>query len=78
MTKSYNDVLEGGVDDLVVVGQAVELLCLEVEEHMVPLQHTVGVGVGVVAATCHINTTAMRIKKNTNKQTKTNRLYHYD
>ena len=50
-----NDVLEGGVDDLVVVGNAVELLSLQVEEHMMTLQHAVSVGMCVVPPTCSHN-----------------------
>ena len=49
-----NDVLEGGVDDLVVVGNAVELLSLQVEEHMMTLQHAVSVGMCVVPPTCTV------------------------
>ena len=43
------DVLEGWVDDFVVVGEAVELEGLQVEPDMVVHLDTVGVGVGVLA-----------------------------
>lgn len=43
----HRDVLERGVDDLVVVGQAVELEGVQVEEDVVAELHAVDVGVGL-------------------------------
>lgn len=51
----HRDVLERGVDDLVVVGQAVEFECVQIEEHMVAQLHAVDVGVGLQPAACRDN-----------------------
>lgn len=42
---THRDILQRGVDDLIVVGQAVKLEGVEVEEDMVAELHTVNVGV---------------------------------
>jgi len=48
---SYDDVLQRGVNDLVVVRDAVELVCGEVQKHMVGILHTVRVCMGLVPTT---------------------------
>ena len=53
---SYDDVLQRRVNDLVVVRDAVELVCGEVQEHMVRILHTVCVGMGLVPTTWRIET----------------------
>ena len=49
--EDVEDVVEAGVDDLVVVGEAVELVGPQVEEHAVPGLQGVRVGVSVAAST---------------------------
>ena len=49
------DVAQGGIQHLIVVGQTVELVRLEVEVDSAALPHTVGVRVSVVAAALGIN-----------------------
>ena len=49
--ENVDNVAEGGVDDLVVVGQAVELLRLQVQVDPMTDADAVGVRVGVVTAT---------------------------
>ena len=54
LSKSNLDVLEGWVDDFIVVREAVELEGLQVEPDVVVHLDTVGVGMGVLSTACGV------------------------
>lgn len=63
----YLDILQGGVFDLIVLGQAEDALVRQVEEDVVVLLETVHVGIGVTTAAL-VELTAHYRDENRNNQ----------